>query len=77
MNTQRKLHDTATTSGSSTDVNLFDGDGTAMFSSGSAPGPSTAATTGDGTHLFSSGSAPGSDSAALTGNRTEMFSSGS
>lgn len=55
---------------------LFDGDGCAMYSSGSAPSLSGDTITGDALEMFSSGSICASTS-QTSGDKTEMFSSGS
>ena len=58
-------------------ANLFDGDETALFSSGSVAEMSTNIMDGEVTGAFSSGSSPACSTDGLAGEGTHLFSSGS
>ncbi len=72
MSALRKIQ---TTTIETPEATMFDGAGTELFISGSAPA-GTDMTTGSGTELFISGSAP-QDSDMKAGSGTELFISGS
>lgn len=59
------------------EMSLFDGAGTEMFSSGSAPAMTCELGCGDAVEMFSSGSAPVAEMKLTAGDGCHMFSSGS
>ena len=77
MTAQRKIDDRANAVFRTDTASMFDGEGTRMFSSGSAPAGVSAMLDGAATGLFSSGSAPRASSDSVLGEVTGLFSSGS
>ena len=76
MTAQRKIEDRATEDFTAQTVSMFDGEGTRMYSSGSAPTGFAETLDGEATGAFSSGSAPVAVASQSAGDETGLFSSG-
>jgi hypothetical protein len=77
MTALRKTYSIEAPRATTDQTSLFDGDGTQMFTSGSAPSGAATVMVGEGVEMFTTSCAPSTGAVAITGDRTEMFTSGS